>query len=169
MVGNDCLVGMTSVEAWSILIEAPKSVEIVATRNKKNIEKLKTPKPVESPVESLSPPPPVEMFPPLKQRAPSSSSLHYTTVLPKSPSFQQSFHSSSEDIREEPLDSNLPLAMKPMPSPPKANTETEIIVLKKQQGQRLGFSIKGGSDSIKLPSVHVRRAAFMHVNYSNIS
>ena len=148
-------------------MEVSKTVEIVAARKKENLENLKTPSPVESPTESLVPPPSVEMFPPLKHRVASSSSLHYTTTFPRSPSFQQSFHSSSEDIREDLMDSSLSLTIQPMPSPPKTNTETLTMVLKKKEGQKLGFSIKGGSDNIKLPSIHVSRKSSMHVNHSS--
>lgn len=156
LVGEERLVGMTGVEAWGILMEAPKVVEIVAIRKKEYMENLQAPSPSKSPVESPPPLATIEMYPPLKQNVPSFSSLHYTAIS-TSPSFQGSFQSSSEDIREDLLDSSLSLGAGPAPPPTWPNTELLTIVLKKEEGQRLGFSIKGGSDNIKLPSVYVSR------------
>ena len=42
MCGNECLVGVTSLEAWDILNKAPLIVEIVVARKKESITQLRS-------------------------------------------------------------------------------------------------------------------------------
>ena len=136
--GEACFVGLTSLEAWDILNRAPPTVEIIVARKKESLLKLRT-LGSEVPMTTTT----ITTQPhDRKQIRRQSLSLHFATSGPTT-----STHTSSEDIRETP------------PPPPRQKLQLQeeefTVVLHHKEGQKLGFSIQGGSDDPSLPHPHV--------------
>lgn len=163
MCGEKCLVGTTSVEAWHILKEAPKKVEITVSR-KKESQKLN----FRGSSTDLTKPTPVQEapLPPMRSRV-TSSSLHFASITP-STSNQDGLNKapSTEDVRGDSVNPGAvltPASTILQPSAPVAGqTPTQpgtgpefTIVLHRQDKTPFGFSVKGGVDKPELPQVHV--------------
>ena len=138
--GEGCFVGLTSLEAWDILNRAPPTVEIVVARKKESLLQLRT-LDSEAPLTMTTTTTTTQPHD-IKQIRRQSVSLHFATSAPTTPT-----HASIEDIRE-------------IPSPPlrqklELQEEEFTVVLHRKEGQKLGFSVKGGSDNPDLPHPHV--------------
>lgn len=158
MCGETCLVGVTSVEAWNILQEAPPAVEITVSRKKESLALN-----FRGSNSDLTATPGADVqLPPSRTRLSSaSSSLHFTSITP-STSFQSGLQegSSTEDLREETTAGYL---LTPPTQPLPAHEETFMIVLHRSENKPFGFSVKGGVDRPELPRVHVRSSLMLVV------
>ena len=136
--GEACFVGLTSFGAWDILNRAPPTVEIVVARKKESLLQLRT-LDSEVPMTTITT---TAQTNDRKQNRRQSFSLHFATSAPST-----STHTSSEDIRETP------------PPPPRQKLELLeeefTVVLQRKEGQKLGFTVQGGSDIPNLPHPHV--------------
>ena len=143
MCGNECLVGVTSLEAWDILNKAPLIVEIVVARKKESITQLRS-SISETPLSTQ----PIEQKPQFTHNRRHSFSLHFSGS-----SYQRSsVYSSFEDVREDfdIMDTSPP----PLPLP-EVNEEHFTVVLHREENQRLGFGINGGIENLQLPDIYV--------------
>lgn len=148
MCGKKCLIGVTNVEAWDILREAPLTVEVVVSRKKESLGLN-----FKGSASDLTQIIPSENLTMSRSRQhSSSSSLHFSGITP-SQSFQGSLQGSSsvEDIREDGQSQEQSMPLQPL----LINEETFTIVLRRDSDQPWGFSIKGGVNNQKLPHVYV--------------
>ena len=138
--GEACFVGSTSLEAWDILNRAPPTVEITVARKKESLLQLRrldseAPLTITTTTTAAQPHD-------RKQIRRQSLSLHFATSAPTT-----STHTSIEDIRATPS------------PPPRQKLELQeeefTVVLHRKEGQKLGFSVQGGSDNPSLPHPHV--------------
>ena len=149
MCGNECLVGVTSLEAWDILNKAPLIVEIVVARKKESITQLRS-SISETPLSAHDQP--IEQKPQFTHNRRHSLSLHFSGS-----SYQRSsVYSSFEDVREDfdIMDTSPPPPPPPLPLP-EVNEEHFTVVLHREENQRLGFGINGGKENLQLPDIYV--------------
>lgn len=142
MCGEECLVGVTSLEAWDILTKAPPIVEFVLTR-RKDIPVLSSPS-TETTTQSI--PRPLSL---LGQKRRMSYSLHFSSTATSTEDIKTALRYEVEDDTDSKKGSPLPLQ--------RNATENyfTVILNRNNTDERLGIGIHGGKDHPQLPEIYV--------------
>ena len=146
MCGNECLIGVTSLEAWDVLTKVPPTVEFVLTR-RKVIPALLGSGPTSATPTAQQPTSRPHSIVGHKRRM--SYSLHFSS---NNPSMEDIRNAMEYDVEEDTVSA----PSIPKPSPATRTTEEYFtVVLNREGNQRLGFGIHGGADHPQLPGIYV--------------
>ena len=148
------LIGVTSVEAWDILNEAPLTVKIVAARKNESLVRLRNTERQKS-TEALN----LVGGGGGTSRPVSIHNRRFSFSLHFSPSDTTPFPAaaSSENISFEPIGENTPSPKAAVFRPSTTDfQEQELhVTLTREEGQKLGFGVVGGADIPDLKHPHV--------------
>ena len=141
MCGDDCLVGVTSVEAWDILTKVPLNIEFVLTRRKEIPSLLATPQGT-APTSQVSHPVSLVGH---KRRI--SYSLHFSPITTSMENINTAGY--EDDSTTNTTRSESPLMQT------KFVEEHFTINLNRDDDQRLGLGVHGGMDDPQLSGIYV--------------
>ena len=154
--GEAMLVGVTSVEAWDILNQAPPTVKITAARKYESLVRLRKTEKHKS-TESLNQAQQERII----SRPVSIHNRRFSLSLNFSPASELN---QSVSVSTENVSSIQPTIEESTPSPKMAafrpsttdfQEQEFFVTLTREEGQKLGFSVTGGSDDPNLPHPHV--------------
>ena len=145
MCGDECLIGVSSLEAWDILTKAPPTVEFVLTRRKEVPALLGSGPTSATPTAQQTSRP--HSLVGHKRRM--SYSLHFSS---NNPSMEDIRNAMDYDVEEDYTSAT----NKATPTPTQRTCEEYFtVVLNREGNQRLGFGIHGGADHPQLPGIYV--------------
>ncbi len=146
MCGEECLVGVTSVDAWDILSKTPQKVEFVLTRRKEIPPLLGTPIGT-TPTNNQPTTRPVSIVGHKPRRM--SYSLHFSSTT--------NDYNNNNNTDDNNIDDDDTIDTPPPPSVSQTKfiEERFTVILNRDNNQRLGLGIHGGIDDPQLKGIYV--------------
>ena len=157
--GDNCLVGITGLEAWDILTKVPSTVEFVLARKKDIPSQLGAT--ADNNMSNARPKARPKSITSHQRRM--SFSLHFSPQNSSSCTMEGVHTEAEMDLGSEEEITN----EEPQPRKNDISEEKFTVVLNRADDQRLGLGIHGGADYPQLPDIYVCTSEIYNTNNTN--
>ena len=155
MCGDECLIGVTSLEAWDILTKAPLTVEFTLTRRKDIPALLGNGSSTTTPTTTQPSSRPQSL---ISHKRRMSYSLHFSADAQMLEDIRNVATMADYDTGDEDTTTTLDKTTS-VPPPTATRTSSEeyftVVLSRSGEDQRLGLGIHGGKDHPQLPGIYV--------------